>query len=116
MASNSDSFSKAENKQLKLLVEKAWTKELNSNLMFLSESFDSWSKAKLSPFDLVEEIHMFHNRTARELFKKYTGPTDSVTVGRAIAENHLDENELSEGLKAKLQADITYFKKRIAEG
>jgi hypothetical protein len=116
VASNSDSFSKAEIKQLKLLVEKAWAKELNDELCVLSGSFASWSKATLSPFDLVEEIHKFHNRTAREIFKKYTEPIDSVTVGRAIAENYLDENDLSEDLKVKLLTDIIYFKRRMTEG
>jgi hypothetical protein len=115
MATESSRFTRSETKLLRALVEEAWAEELNYSLEEQFDNFMKWADDAMSPFELVEQMHLFHNGVARELYKKYSGPLVSTTVAKAIAENHIDESELSDELIAKLKGEIATFRKLVGK-
>jgi hypothetical protein len=115
MATESSRFTRSETKLLRALVEEAWAEELNNSLEEQFDNFKKWADDAMSPFEVVEKMHLFHNGVARELYKKYSGPLVSTTVAKAIAENHIDESELSDELIAKLKGEIATFRKLVGK-
>jgi hypothetical protein len=115
MATESSRFTRSETELLRSLVAEAWAEELNHSLEEQFENFMKWADDAMSPFEVVEEMHIFHNGIARELYKKYAGPLVSTTVAKAIAENHIKESDLNDGLLGKLKAEIATFRKLVGK-
>jgi hypothetical protein len=115
MATESSRFTRSETELLRSLVAEAWAEELNHSLEEQFENFMKWADDAMSPFEVVEEMHIFHNGIARELYKKYAGPLVSTTVAKAIAENHIKESDLTDGLLGKLKSEIATFRKLVGK-
>src|SRR5262249_61675494 len=49
----------------------AYERELNAELGKLHELFHQWEASALSPFDLSDAIHRFHDGPARQLYGAY---------------------------------------------
>jgi hypothetical protein len=58
-------------KALKRLLGKAYANELTLCLEDLSQKFEEWKAGKIDCWQLNEHIHIFHNKTARQLFNSY---------------------------------------------
>jgi hypothetical protein len=79
----------------------------------LHESFQAWREGRLSPFDLSDEIHRFHQGPNRDLYVRYTSSQHGAAVARAVAEGLLPESSLSEEVRIDLEPLITYFKQSV---
>ena len=64
-------FSKTTKKEIRRLAALAHERELEKALADLNLKFKQWEKEKLDSFELDSEIHKFHNKISREIFKKY---------------------------------------------
>ena len=107
-----DGWSKKQRRELRELQGLAWERELEEALRSLRGDFDAWEKGEISPFDLSDRIHKFHNGRSREIFNAYSGSLMVDWILRAIAVGVIDESELSEGLREVLQDDIASFRER----
>src|SRR5262245_259720 len=87
-------ISKKTKRELRMLAEKAYAKELDQYLLELSIKFDDWKNKKIDCWDLNDHIHKFHNGISRELFKMYNGCNNIVVVSRALARNLLSKDEI----------------------
>jgi hypothetical protein len=82
-------------------------------LMKLYEDFGTWGGDGMSSFDLADRIHEFHNGTARDLYKRYTGADTCFAVSRAIALRVLSEDAVDAELLAKLAEEIDFIRERM---
>lgn len=109
MATRKDSeFNRREKSELRDLASEAWAEELNAALLELYEEFGKWGGDSLSPFDLNDKIHEFHNGISRELYVRYSGKPE-FEVARGIAKGYISEEHVSESLLEKLQSLIEFF-------
>ena len=90
----------------------AWERELIEALRLVREDFDAWEGGEISPFELSDRIHKFHDGCSRELFISYSGSLDASLISSAVAKGVIEEAELSEGFRAELAEDIEYFRGR----
>lgn len=103
-------YSKNLKREIRLLANKLYERELNNHLSELDKDFEQWRKGQLSPFDLSEKIHHFHQNPARELFNFYTTNTMlDMAVARGIVNGLLKASEVSSELKTALQAKIDFY-------
>src|SRR5690349_2784299 len=104
-----DSFSKSEGKQLRALASLAYERELSAALAQLEGQFVDWRAGKLSPFELSDAIHKFHDGTGRQLYVFYTGKP-ALCVAHALATGVLSEQEVSKDLASKLQSMVEFYR------
>lgn len=106
-------FTKLERASLRQLASEAWDAELREALLGLYEDFGTWGDAGMSSFDLTDRIHEFHNGTARDLYKRYTGADPDFLVSRAIAHGVLGEDTVEAKLLSKLAEEIEFVRERM---
>ena len=107
-----DLWSKKQRRELRELQGLAWERELEEALRSLRTDFDVWEKGEISPFELSDRIHTFHNGRSRELFNAYSGSMDPFWIAHVIAKGVIEESELSEDLRDVLKKDIELFRER----
>lgn len=90
-------------RRLRELGAVAYERELNRELGALFKHFEAWKKEEISPFDLSERIHEFHQKPARDLFVWYTDGSGNFPVAKAIADGILSEEEAGEEIVSLLQ-------------
>lgn len=64
-----EQFTRAERKELRRLAGLAYERELAHELTTIEAAFRAWRAGELSPFDLSDRIHAFHNGVARDLLR-----------------------------------------------
>ncbi len=88
-------YTKNVKRQIRELAGLLYERELNEEISKLDEHFEVWRKGELSPFDLAERIHHFHQHPARELYVRFTHPGfEDVLVAQGIASGRLKEEEV----------------------
>jgi hypothetical protein len=98
---------------LRELADRAYAEALRRELSKLHASFLAWQAGQMSPFDLAEEIHRFHQGPNRELYVRYTSSHHEAAVARAVAEGLIPESSLSEEVRIHLEPLITRFKEPV---
>ncbi|TDO92001.1 hypothetical protein DFR79_10827 [Halanaerobium saccharolyticum] len=89
-------FSKKTKKEIRRLAGLAHERELEKALADLNLKFKQWEKKELDPFELDDEIHKFHNKISREIFKKYnSSDMKDHYVAIAIANGIIDKDEVA---------------------
>jgi hypothetical protein len=91
-------LSKKTKKQLKDLIQRAYTMELEQLLLKLSKQFNAWKEGQIDCWQLEEKIDHFHSKESRKLFEAYNCTTVSpvVLVGSAIIRNLIKMEEVPE--------------------
>lgn len=104
-------YSKRERTLLRQLAEQAWDTELNVELTRLREEFSTWESGRLSPRELADRIHQFHEHTARDLWKRYRLWDPATAVAYGIVHGVVDRSSLSRELLEKLAREIELFER-----
>ncbi len=87
-----EGYTKAERRQLRELAGLAGDRELGAELARLEASFAEWRAGRISPYELSDRIHKFHQGPARDLYVLYTRVHPDTLVARAVAYDLLQEN------------------------
>lgn len=106
---------KAQKRKLRELAALAHEHELTHELELLEAEFGRWRKGEIGPFELNDRIHAFHDRRARELFKKYVSAKETWAVGGALALGVLSEDEVGPELLAIVGPKAEFVKKYCKE-
>jgi len=74
----------------------AYERELSIELRKLSVYFEQFENGKISPFEVSEAIHKFHDGIARELYGTYalSHGVDNMLVSNAVSNGVLSREEL----------------------
>ena len=102
MSINKSRFTKSERKELHGLSNLAYERELAKALESLEKKFGQWKKNKITPFELSDLIHKFHNGIARDLWSFYANGDSGMVVAHAIAKSIILETEINFGILEKL--------------
>jgi hypothetical protein len=87
-------------KQLLKLAALAHQRELREALMQLDSKFAQWKAEQLSVGQLLDEIHRFHNGTARDLYSRYRMGPPALAVALALRKQVVTESEAGAAVMA----------------
>ena len=107
--------SRGRRRRLRELADLAYRRELDRELRAVHEAFESWRRGEISPWDLSELIHKFHDGPNRELFVYYTRGDREDKVARAIAIGLLSEAEMGHDLRDELNGAVEFHRKWARE-
>ena len=97
-------------RQIRELSGLLYERELNAELAKLDAHFEQWRQGSLSPFDLAEYIHEFHQKPARELFSKFSyADSFPMLVAKGIVDGALSGEEVPADIKEALASWIALF-------
>ena len=110
-------YSKQVKRQIRELASLLYQRELDAELAKLDAHFGQWRQGKLSPFDLAEHIHQFHQHPARELYNKFSyNDILPMLVAKAIVDGALAEEEVPEAVREALTDKIRFFENELSDG
>jgi hypothetical protein len=96
-------------KELGDLTEKAHDRELGLYLAELHSRFLQWREGEISPSELSDLIHEFHDGSARAVYKTYSNLDREQLVARAIGIGLLKESEVSDEIRERLSSSIDFY-------
>jgi hypothetical protein len=106
-----NAYSKKTKKEIRRLAGLAHERELKKALSDLNVKFKQWEKQELDPFELDDEIHHFHNKISREIFKKYNSYNmEDHFVAVAIVDGIIDKSEVAPKAYQELELLIERIK------
>jgi hypothetical protein len=76
------------------LADLAYQRDLDIELAKLEAEFQRWRAGALSPYELSDLIHAFHQGPSRELFAKYDRKLREFAVADALHRGVLTEIEV----------------------
>jgi len=104
-------YSKKTKKEIRRLAGLAHERELEKALSDLNLKFKQWENKELDSFELDNEIHQFHNKISREIFKKYNSYNmKDHFVAIAITNGIIDKDEVAPEAYKELELLIERIK------
>ena len=89
-------YSKETKKSLRELAGLAYERDMSRCLEVLYEHFKTWENGGISPFDLNDLIHEYHDGASRSMYSVYTDNEVSISVAFGLRQGVLSESELPE--------------------
>lgn len=100
-------------KRIKRLVREwagvAHDRDLRKALGELRVQFGRWERGEISPFELNEFVHQFHDGTSREIWKRYATNHLEPAVASAVAAGILQREELPAELLQHIAGLIEFY-------
>ena len=88
-----DDLTKAEQRQVRQLAGIAWDRELRRELRKIGAALEEMESQSLSPFDVNDRIHEFHNGASRALYSRYSGSRPWWAVCRVYCDSVLTDDD-----------------------
>lgn len=111
-------LTKAEKKKVRQLAGIAWERELRLELRKIATAIEEMENDSLSPFEVSDSIHKFHNGASRDLYKQYSDSLPWWGVCRAYFDLVLTDDDLidaSDEIRNDIREFATSFAKLDAE-
>jgi hypothetical protein len=103
-------LTKSQKKHLRQLAGQCYEKEMSLALETLYEDFQKWKKLEITAWDLKENIHKYHNGTARDLWKLYEQMNDpGFAVSLALAKGIIKIEDVHENCRALMERKIDAY-------
>ncbi len=93
-------FTKSERKKIRQLASLAWERELRVALLDIAAAVAEMKNGSMSPFDVDNRIHKFHDGTSRDLYKQYSDSSPWIGVCRAYFEGILTNDDIADASDA----------------
>ena len=87
---------KADRKCRRKLAAVAWERELRAEIQKIADAIHEMDAGQLSPHDVNNRIHEFHDGISRELWKRYTQSDPWTAVYRAHYDAYLTDEDIAE--------------------
>ena len=71
----SGDLTKADKKKVRELAGIAWERELREEIRGIADAINEMENGSLSPFDVNDRIHEFHNGASRDLYRHTPSPS-----------------------------------------
>jgi hypothetical protein len=108
-----DEVPKRIRRAIRELAGAAYERELGRALSELRGQFTRWERGEITPFDLEEAIHRFHQGPARELYTRYTSGMLNLAVAHAIVTGLLDRATIDPEVLTHLGRAISASRNRL---
>lgn len=100
-------LSKAARRAIRELAGLAYERELAGELTKLRGQFDAWSAGQMTPFELEQFVHQFHDSVSRHLYNRYSsGSTLPHVVAAAVLRDTISAAETPEAAREHLDRMI----------
>jgi hypothetical protein len=96
-----DQIPKHMKRALRQLADRAYEIELGRELTELEGEFARWHRGEVSPFEVAEVIHRFHQGPARDLYVSYTSRHPKAAIAHAIQNGILDRTQIAPAVLAE---------------
>lgn len=103
-------LSKRTKRAISALAGQAYEEELRRALNELHVEFGQFERGEITPFDLQERIHRFHQGPARKLYNKYDSRMLDITVAHAIHTGILNREEIDPEVLEALSGALQFYK------
>ena len=90
----SGDLTKADKRKVRQLAGIAWERELRNELRQIAAAIEDMENGSLSPFDVNDHIHKFHNGASRDLYNQYSQSRPWLGVCRAYFDRVLTDDDL----------------------
>lgn len=74
--------------------DRAWEAEMGCALGELAERFDQWRAGTLSAEELNDAVHVYHDGTGREIWKRYALGEPEPALAAAVARGVIERESL----------------------
>ena len=101
-------FNKSEKRFIRELAALAWERQLRSELAHLGDSIGKMIDNQMSPHDVNDLVHEFHNGISRDLFNRFSSKTPWLAVCRAHYDCVLTDGDIA-GASEKIRHGIDEF-------
>ena len=96
-------LSKMARRAIRELAGLAYERELAGELTKLRAAFDAWMAGQMTPFELEQVVHQFHDGVSRQLYNRYSsGSTLPHAVAAAVLRGTISVNEIPEPARKQL--------------
>ena len=95
-------LTKSQRRRMSELARLAYQRDLDAELGNLEAEFRRWRARELSPHDLADLIHAFHQGPSRRLYSKYDQSIREFAVADAVRRGVLTEVEVGPEILALL--------------
>jgi hypothetical protein len=95
--------SKKVGKQMRELAQLAYERDLTRSIEDLQEQMKAWQAGKMTVWEIEQDIHIFHNKTARSLYKSYVMTDSILAVAIRVAKGVISLNDVPEEERKKIQ-------------
>jgi len=105
-------FTKSERKRIRQLASLAWERGLRIELRKIAVAVEEMECGRLTPFDVTDRIHKFHDGAARDLYKQFSGSLPWLGVCRAHFDGVLTDDgivDASESIRDGIREYATIF-------
>lgn len=93
-----------------MLAGLAYERDLGRALGPLASEFGRWQRGEIDAFELSDKIHEFHNGTARDLYRIYTGKDTPHQVAFAMVECLVADSEVDADLRPLLEPYLAFVR------
>jgi hypothetical protein len=107
-------FTKSERKRICQLADLVWDRGLRFELRNIAVAIDEMESGRLTPFDVTDRIHKFHDGAARDLYKQFSSSLPWLAVCRAYFDGVLTDDDITNA-SGDIQADIREFAASLAK-
>lgn len=104
----SGDLTKADKKRVRQLAGIAWERELRHEICGIAAAINEMDNGSLSPFDVNDRIHKFHNGASRDLYIQYSESLPWLGVSRAYFDGVLTDDDLV-GASDEVRTGIAEF-------
>lgn len=87
---------KSDRRTIRKLADLAWDRELRRELRVISTTIQQMESGSISPFEVSDHIHRFHNGASRELYKQYSQSLPWMGICMAYADGVLADRDIAE--------------------
>lgn len=106
-------LSKSQKKHLRQLAAQCYEKEMSLALEVLYGNFQKWKKSEITPWELNEKIHEYHDGTARDLWKIYEQMNDpSLAISVALSKGIIKIEEVQEDCRGLVERKSEFFQRK----
>ncbi|TWU20778.1 hypothetical protein [Bythopirellula polymerisocia] len=90
----SGDLTKADKRKVRQLAGIAWERELRQELLKIAAAIEEMENGSLSPFEVNDSIHIFHEGASRDLYRHYADSHPWLGVCRAYCDRVLTDEDL----------------------
>jgi hypothetical protein len=111
-------LTKSDKKKVRQLAGLAWERELRQELRKIGAAIEEMENDSLSPLEVNDRIHKFHNGASHDLYRQYSGSRPWWGVCRAYFDQVLTDADLidaSDEIRRSIREFAAHFAKFDAE-
>jgi hypothetical protein len=89
-------FTKSERKRIRQIADLAWERGRRIELRKIAVAIEEMECGRLTPFDVTDCIHRFHDGAARDLYKQFSNSLPWLAVCRAHLDGVLTDDDIAD--------------------